>query len=127
MYPDPAGRSAPLGATPSDGGVNFSVFSRSATGMELVLFDRVDDARPARVLPIDPVANRTYHYWHLFVPGVGPGQIYGFRAKGPMDPANGLRFDPGRSSSTRTAAPSPSRPATAAPRRAPRATTPRPR
>ena len=82
-----------LGATPSDGGVNFSVYSRNATGMELLLFDREDDARPARILPIDPVANRTYHYWHLFVPGVRPGQIYAYRAHGPMDPANGLRFD----------------------------------
>ena len=39
-------------------------------GMELLLFDRVDDSRPARVIPIDPQINRTYHYWHVFVPGV---------------------------------------------------------
>jgi len=96
MAPGPPGRSAPLGATLRDGGVNFSVYSRSATGLDLLLFDRAEDARPARVLPCDPVTNRTYHYWHLFVPGLTPGQIYAFRAHGPMAPANGLRFDPGK-------------------------------
>jgi glycogen operon protein len=50
--------------------------------------------RPARVIPIDPVANRQYHYWHVFVPGLRAGQIYGFRATGPFDPKKGQRFDP---------------------------------
>ena len=89
------GRPSPLGATMSQGGVNFSLFSRDATGVELLLFDRSDDAKPARVIaPRSSHANRTYHYWHVFVPGVRPGQIYGYRAQGPFDPANGLRFDP---------------------------------
>ena len=87
------GASAPLGATPCDGGVNFSVFSRHAAGVELLLFDAVDDARPARTIRIDPATNRTYHYWHVFVPDVRPGQIYGYRAQGPSDHARGLRFD----------------------------------
>ncbi|MDE3158739.1 MAG: glycogen debranching protein GlgX [Acidobacteriota bacterium] len=91
-----AGRSHPLGATVVRGGVNFSLFSRSASGIELLLFDREDDRRPARVIPIDPAANRTYHYWHIFVPGVGPGQIYGFRVDGLFDPASGFRFDPSK-------------------------------
>jgi len=91
-----AGHSSPLGATVVDGGVNFSLFSRSATGVELLLFDREDDARPARVISIDPATNRTYHYWHIFVPGVKAGQIYGYRAKGAFDPPNGMRFDPGK-------------------------------
>ncbi len=85
---------APLGATVTDAGVNFSVFSKHATGIELLLFDRVDDARPVRTVPIDPRTNRHYHYWHMFVPGVRAGQIYGYRASGPFDPANGHRFDP---------------------------------
>ncbi|MEW6250310.1 MAG: glycogen debranching protein GlgX [Planctomycetota bacterium] len=89
-------RSDPLGATFVAGGVNFSVYSRSANGIELLFFDRDDDAKPARVIPIDPASNRTYHYWHVFVPGVRPGQLYGYRAQGPHDPANGLRFDPGK-------------------------------
>ena len=88
------GRPSPLGATMSQGGVNFSLFSRDATGVELLFFDRSDDAKPARVITLDPVANRSYHYWHVYVPGVQPGQLYGYRAHGPFDPANGLRFDP---------------------------------
>jgi glycogen operon protein len=90
------GRSFPIGATPGAGGVNFSIFSRSATRIELLLFDRVDDSRPSRVIPIDCGANRTYHYWHVFVPGVRAGQIYGFRAHGPFEPSRGLRFDPSK-------------------------------
>src|SRR5438270_865485 len=66
------GRCAPLGATVTDGGVNFSLFSRTATGVELLLFDREDDARPARVIRADPADNRTYHYWHVAVPELLP-------------------------------------------------------
>src|SRR5215467_11799376 len=87
------GQSSPLGATIVPGGVNFSLFSRSASGVELVLFDRENDAEPARVFHFDPAANLTYHYWHAFVPGIQPGQLYGYRVRGPFDPANGLRFD----------------------------------
>src|ERR1700737_2866196 len=70
------GQSYPLGATVSPEGVNFSVFSRGASAVELLLFDREDDALPSRVIPIDPAANRTYHYWHVLVSGVRPSQIY---------------------------------------------------
>jgi len=91
---DNTGRSAPLGATVLPDGVNFSVFSRGASGVELLLFDREDDARPTRVIPIDPAANRTYHYWHVFLSGVRPGQTYGYRVHGGWDPANGMRFNP---------------------------------
>src|SRR4051812_49328273 len=84
------GSSAPLGATIARDGVNFSVFSRHATAMELLLFDHEDDANPARTISIDPADNRTYHYWHVFVPGVKAGQLYGYRANGPNDPASGL-------------------------------------
>jgi len=87
------GESAPLGATIVPGGVNFSLFSRSASDVELLLFDRDDDAVPGRVIHFDPVANLTYHYWHAFVPGVQTGQLYGYRVQGPFDPAKGLRFD----------------------------------
>ena len=79
-----AGHSSPLGATAVAGGVNFSLFSRSATGVELLLFDRDDDARPARVIRLDPVANRTYHYWHVGVPGVQPGLVGSGRVKPPL-------------------------------------------
>jgi glycogen operon protein len=82
-----------LGATPFRNGVNFCVYSRHATAVELVLFQHSDDVRDARSLHLDPVTNRTYHYWHVFVPGVSAGQIYGYRVDGPHDPENGLRFD----------------------------------
>jgi isoamylase len=91
-----AGRSFPLGASFVPGGVNFSVYSRSASAVDLLFFDRDDDSRPAQVIPIDSASNRTYHYWHVFVPGVKPGQLYGYRVHGPHDPANGLRFDPAK-------------------------------
>lgn len=88
-----SGHSSPLGATVLDGGVNFSLFSRSATGVEIVLFDREDDTKPSQTVRLDPITNRTYHYWHVFVPGIQPGQIYGYRVDGPNAPQNGLRFD----------------------------------
>ncbi len=91
-----AGQSAPLGASIRSGGANFSVYSKHATSMELLLFDNVDDGLPARIVRLDPVKNRSYHYWHVLVPGVKAGQIYGYRAAGPSDPARGMRFDPAK-------------------------------
>jgi len=70
-----SGRFKLLGSNQVDGGAVFSVYSR-ASELELVLFDQVDDARPARVLPL----NRTYHYWHGFVKDLRPGQLYAFRS-----------------------------------------------
>ena len=90
------GRSFPLGATLSAEGANFSVYSKHATGIELLLFDSVDDDRAKRVISIDPATNRTYHYWHVFVSGVKAGQIYAYRVRGAFDPASGMRFDPAK-------------------------------
>src|SRR5262245_8138147 len=89
-------RPFPIGATVADGGVNFSLFSRTAEAVELLLFDREDDSRPARIIRLDPAVNRAYHYWHTFVPGVRSGQLYGYRVHGPNDPDSGLRFDPAK-------------------------------
>jgi isoamylase len=88
------GGSAPLGAAVTEGGVNFSLYSRDAARLELLFFDRVDDPKPSQIVELDPVGHRTYHYWHVFVPNIRPGQLYGFRAHGPFDPAQGMRFDP---------------------------------
>ena len=88
------GQSAPIGATVYPAGVNFSLYSRDATGVELLFFDHEDDSRPSRIVSVDPIANRTYHYWHTFVPGIRAGQIYAYRVRGPFAPADGLRFDP---------------------------------
>ncbi len=79
-----------------DGGVNFSLFSRTATGVDLLLFDREEDAQPSRVAELDPVTNHTYHYWHAFLPAVRSGQVYGYRVKGQSVPGKGLRFDPAK-------------------------------
>jgi isoamylase len=86
-------RPYPLGPTITPDGTNFSVFSASATRMEIVLFDHADDPQPSRVISLDPVLHRTSHYWHIFVPGIGSGQLYGYRADGPDDPPSGQRFD----------------------------------
>ena len=94
--PSHTGRSFPLGATILPGGINFSVFSRRATRVELLLFDCAEAAQPARVIDLDPRIHRTYHYWHVFVPGIGAGQIYAYRVFGPFDPRQGLRFDPSK-------------------------------
>jgi isoamylase len=104
MKPDPAtrkhatrnaqqGAPHPLGATLARNGANFSLFSRSASRVELLFFDRAHDARPSRLIELDPHTQRTYHYWHAFVPEVKPGQLYGYRVHGPSDPARGMRFD----------------------------------
>ncbi|WKZ18111.1 MAG: glycogen debranching protein GlgX [Candidatus Jettenia sp. CY-1] len=92
-YVDTTSRSSPLGATVCEGGVNFSVFSRNAIGVELLFFDHEDDKKPAHIVQIDPWAGRTYHYWHVFVPGIRAGQLYGYRARGPYEPDRGMRFD----------------------------------
>jgi isoamylase len=75
-------------------GVNFSIFSRDAAAMELLLFDREDSSSATRIVTFDATVNRTYHYWHVFVPDVQPGQLYAYRAYGSYEPVNGLRFDP---------------------------------
>jgi glycogen operon protein len=87
------GRTAPLGATKAPGGVNFSLYSRHASGVELCLFDAADAAEPSRVIRLDPAVERTRDIWHVFVPGIGAGQCYGYRVHGPFEPARGLRFD----------------------------------
>ena len=87
------GASAPLGPTVTPDGVNFSVFSKRATGVELLLFEHRDAAAPVRTIRLDPIAHRTYHYWHVFVPRVKPGQVYGYRVNGPFEPSTGARFD----------------------------------
>jgi len=90
------GRSSPLGATLRDGGANFSLYSRNADKVELLLFDREDDGKPSNTIVLDPVEHRTYHYWHAFVPNVRSGQLYGYRVYGPFQPEAGLRFDPSK-------------------------------
>ena len=83
----------PYGAIAQDGGVQFVVFSRRATAMRVLLYKRADDPEPAELIELDPELNRWGDIWSIFVPGVGPGQLYHFQADGPYDPDHGLRFD----------------------------------
>jgi len=55
------------------------VFAKHNTAVQLLLFDDVDAPSPSRVIDLDPRANRTYHYWHVFVPGITAGQLYAYR------------------------------------------------
>jgi isoamylase len=84
------GRPFPLGPTWDGGGTNFSIFSENAERVELCLFDDAD--RETRIA----LTERTAHNWHGYIPGVGPGQRYGFRVHGPYDPASGHRFNPAK-------------------------------
>src|SRR4029450_2430296 len=87
------GASAPLGASVRPNGVNFSVFSKNASAIELLLFDDANAARPAKVIPFDPKKDPTNPYWHPFGQGLRPGQVYAYRAHGSLAPERGLRFD----------------------------------
>ena len=82
----------PLGSTVVDGGVNFSLFSKSATAVELLLFAGIDDPAPS-VIALDRRMHRTFDCWHALVHDVGAGQLYGYRVHGPWMPELGHRFD----------------------------------
>jgi len=84
------GRPYPLGATWDGKGTNFALFSENADAVEVCLFDsRGQETR----LPLSEVSN---FVWHGYLPGVGPGQRYGFRVKGPYAPEAGHRFNPNK-------------------------------
>jgi len=87
------GRSYPLGATVLSGGVNFSVFSKNCKSIELLLFNDVDDEHPTHVIALDKKKNCTFYYWHVFVKGIGSGQLYGYRVYGKLEPERGLCYD----------------------------------
>jgi isoamylase len=83
----------PYGAILRDGGVQFAVFSRSATAMRVLLYDGVADREPSRVVHFHPELDRWGDIWSVFVPHVGAGQLYHVQADGPFDPDRGHRFD----------------------------------
>ncbi|MFV1966943.1 MAG: glycogen debranching protein GlgX [Pirellulaceae bacterium] len=83
----------PYGAQVHDGGVQFIVFSRSATAMRLLLYNNVDDLEPSDVVDFDADTDRWGHVWSLFVPGIENGHLYHFQADGPFDPEHGQWFD----------------------------------
>lgn len=84
---------APFGPMVQSDGVQFSVFSRSATAMRLLLYNRITDREPADIIEFDRDTDRWGDVWSLKVPGIGPGQLYHLQASGPWDPDHGDRFD----------------------------------
>ncbi len=84
------GKPYPLGATWDGSGVNFSLFSENASGVELCLFDaRGNEAKV-------PVTEQTDLVWHVYLPEARPGQLYGYRVHGPYEPEHGRRFNPAK-------------------------------
>jgi glycogen operon protein len=92
-FPVEKGSPHPLGATAAPEGVNFSLFSEDATGVELLLFASHDAPLPFEAVRLDPYCNKTFHFWHVFVRGLRPGAHYAYRVNGPFNPAAGQRFD----------------------------------
>ena len=84
------GRSYPLGATWDGEGVNFALFSEHATGVELCLFDHAHAEKESHRIPVE---ERTDQVWHVYLPEVRPGQLYGYRVSGPYEPEAGHRFN----------------------------------
>ncbi len=87
IYP---GHLTPLGATWDGEGVNFALYAYNATGVTLCLFNTAEDSKEAEKIKL---TERTHHVWHVYLPGIKPGQLYGYRVDGPFDPENGHRFN----------------------------------
>lgn len=86
------GKPYPLGATWDGNGVNFALFSENANKVELCLYGADGKQESGRVT----LSEYTDQVWHIYIPGVGPGQIYGYRVYGPYEPSKGHRFNPAK-------------------------------
>jgi len=87
------GKPYPLGATWDGQGVNFALFSQHATGVELCLFDSADAPHERERIAMP---EQTDNVWHAYLPGLQPGQLYGYRVYGPYEPEEGHRFNPAK-------------------------------
>ncbi len=86
------GKPYPMGATADKDGINFAIFSAHATKVEVCLFDKKGEREERRfVLP-----EYTDEIWHGYIPGIGSGQVYGYRVYGPYEPDAGHRFNPNK-------------------------------
>jgi glycogen operon protein len=90
---DYPGSPYPLGATWDRSGVNFALFAENATGVELCLFDSPEATQESYRLKL---TERSYQVWHAYLPGIKPGQLYGYRVYGPFEPENGHRYNPNK-------------------------------
>jgi len=87
IYP---GRAFPLGATYDGKGVNFAIYSEHAEEIELCLFENLDSETEFLKVKFK---EREHHVWHVYIPNMKPGQLYGYRVYGPYDPKNGQRLN----------------------------------
>ena len=85
------GEPFPQGASWDGNGVNFSLFAEGSDAVDLCLFDSVDAESESKRIRLK---QRTTGVWHCYLPGIKPGQLYGYRVHGPYEPENGLRFNP---------------------------------
>lgn len=84
------GKAFPLGATWDGNGVNFALFSENASAVELCLFNSAGDELESENIKLE---EKTGFIWHIYIPGLQPGQLYGYRVDGPYEPQNGHRFN----------------------------------
>lgn len=87
------GKPYPLGATWDGEGVNFALFSEHATAVKLCLFNSRESEAEKTLIEI---TEQTDYVWHVYLPGIGPGQLYGYYVDGPFEPHEGLRFNPNK-------------------------------
>src|SRR4051812_9200922 len=87
LYP---GSHYPLGATWDGEGVNFAIYSENATGVDLCFFEENNSDKTTEHISL---TEQSHYVWHVYVPGVKPGQLYGYLLHGPYEPQNGLRFN----------------------------------
>jgi len=88
-----SGSPFPLGANWDGQGVNFAFYAENATGVELCLFKSQEEPTESSRIKIE---ERTHHVWHVYILGLAPGQLYGYRVHGPYEPQNGHRFNPNK-------------------------------
>lgn len=87
------GKPFPIGSSIKDNGVNFSVFSKNAKSIEILLFDDKDDVKPSRIIELKEEENKSYYYWHIYVEGLKAGTYYAYRVDGEYNPSKSLAFD----------------------------------
>ena len=95
-YSITTGHRYPAGATAAADGVNFCIFSRHATAVSLLLYEKPDSDSPFQIIDLDPTLNRTFFFWHVYVEGMsGEEKIsYTWKVDGPDNDDPGHRFDP---------------------------------
>ncbi|MGF6936659.1 isoamylase [Paraburkholderia sp. UCT70] len=92
-----SGSRFPVGASAVPGGINFCIFCRHATRVELLLYDAADSPEPFQIITLAAGCNRTFYYWHVMVEALPFGTYYTWRVDGPRDTrSSGYAFDPDR-------------------------------